>query len=47
MGAYGHCHPMGYGGPGPAYGFSARPSYAPYTYYGRRCWWRHGVRVCN
>jgi hypothetical protein len=44
-GPYGHCHPRGYGRPGPAYGFYARP-YAPYAYYGRRCWWRAGVRVC-
>jgi hypothetical protein len=34
-GAYGHCHPIG----GPAY-------HHPYAY-GRHCWWRNGVRVCN
>jgi hypothetical protein len=45
-GPYGGCHPMGYLAPRPAYGFYARP-YAPYGYYGRRCWWRGGVRVCN
>jgi hypothetical protein len=41
-GPYGHCHPMGY---------VARPVYgAPYAHpyaYGRHCWWRGGVRVCN
>jgi hypothetical protein len=38
-GPYGHCHPIG--GPRPAYG------YHPYAHpYGRRCWWRGGVRVC-
>ena len=30
---------------GAGYGFYARP-YAPYAYYGRRCWWREGMRVC-
>jgi hypothetical protein len=44
-GPYGGCHPMGgvYVAPGPrVYGYGYRP-YA----YGRRCWWRAGVRVCN
>jgi hypothetical protein len=39
-GPYGHCHPMGYLPPRAAYG------YHPYAY-GRHCWWRGGVRVCN
>jgi hypothetical protein len=38
-GPYGGCHLMR-----PAYGFYARPC-APYAYYGRRRWWRAGVRV--
>jgi hypothetical protein len=43
-GPYGHCHPMGYAAPRPAYGFHA---YHPYAHpYARRCWWRGGVRVC-
>jgi hypothetical protein len=42
-GPYGHCHPMGYVAPRPAYMYG----YHPYPYaYGRRCWWRAGVRVC-
>jgi hypothetical protein len=45
-GPYGHCHPMGYVAPRPAYGFYAYHPYAhPYAY-GRHCWWRGGVRVC-
>jgi hypothetical protein len=45
-GPYGRCHPMGYVAPGPAYGVYAHPyGYHPYAY-GRRCWWRAGVRVC-
>ncbi len=46
-GPYGHCHPMGYGAPmvHPAYGYGY---YHPYAHpYGRRCWWRGGVRVCG
>jgi hypothetical protein len=39
-GPYGHCHAMGYLPPRPAY------SHHPYAY-GRHCWWRGGVRVCN
>lgn len=48
-GPYGGCR---YGGPGPryyaphAYGFYGPRPYA-HPYYGRRCWWRGGVRVCN
>ena len=42
-GPYGGCRPNGgyY-----AYGYHpyARPYYG---YYGRRCWWRGGVRICN
>jgi hypothetical protein len=45
-GPYGHCHPMGYAAPRPAYGVYGYHPYAhPYAY-GRRCWWRGGVRVC-
>jgi hypothetical protein len=41
-GPYGGCRPNGYYGYRPyAYG------YRPYGFYGRRCWWRGGVRVCN
>ena len=41
-GPYGNCHPMGYVAPG----IYAHPyAYRPYAY-GRRCWWRAGVRVC-
>jgi hypothetical protein len=41
-GPYGGCRPNGgyYGYRPYAYG------YRPYAYYGRRCWWRGGVRVC-
>jgi hypothetical protein len=44
-GTYGVCRPNVY-----AYGY--RPyayGYRPYAYgyYGRRCWWRGGVRVCT
>jgi hypothetical protein len=49
-GPYGGCHPIApaYGFYArPAYGFYARPYYAPYAFYGRRCWWRAGVRFCN
>jgi hypothetical protein len=42
-GPYGHCHPMGYVAPRPAY---VHPYAHPYAY-GRHCWWRGGVRVCN
>jgi len=41
-GPYGHCHPIG--GPRPVYGY--HPYAHPYAY-GRHCWWRGGVRVCN
>lgn len=50
-GPYGHCR---YGGApgvyvaphrGPYYG--PRPYYGPPRGYGRHCWWRNGVRVCN
>ena len=45
-GPYGHCHPMGYVAPGPAYAYGYHPyAYHPYAY--RHCWWRAGVRVCN
>jgi hypothetical protein len=40
-GPYGGCRPNG----GYAYGY--HPYARPYGYYGRRCWWRGGVRVCN
>ena len=40
-GPHGHCHPIGYLPPRPAY---AHPYAHPYA---RHCWWRHGVRVCN
>jgi hypothetical protein len=38
-GPYGGCRPNG----GAAYGY--HPYAHPYAY-GRRCWWRGGVRVC-
>jgi len=42
-GPYGHCHPMGYGAPGPYYGY--HPYYRPYW---RHCWiGRYGYRHCN
>jgi hypothetical protein len=41
-GPYGGCRPNGgYYGYRP-YAYGNRP----YAYYGRRCWWRGGVRVC-
>jgi hypothetical protein len=40
-GPYGGCRPNG----GGAY-YGARPYAHPYAY-GRHCWWRGGVRVCN
>jgi len=43
-GPYGHCHPMGYLPPRPAYRY--HPYAHPYAY-GRHCWWRGGMRVCN
>jgi hypothetical protein len=39
-GPYGGCRPNG----GGYYGY--HPYARPYGYYGRRCWWRGGVRVC-
>jgi hypothetical protein len=42
-GPYGGCHRMGYLPPR-AYGY--HPYAHPYAY-GRHCWWRGGVRVCN
>ena len=49
-GPYGGCRPNGgyyaYGYHPYAYGY--RPYARPYYgYYGRRCWWRGGVRICN
>jgi hypothetical protein len=47
-GPYGHCHPMG--GPGPVVGVAPGPVVGVYAHpygYGRHCWWRAGVRVCN
>jgi hypothetical protein len=43
-GPYGGCRPNGgyYGYRPYAYGYG----YRPYGFYGRRCWWRGGVRVC-
>jgi hypothetical protein len=44
-GPYGGCRPNGYR----PYAYGYRPygyGYRPYAYYGRRCWWRGGVRVC-
>jgi hypothetical protein len=44
-GPYGGCRPNG----GGYYAYGYRPyayGYRPYGYYGRRCWWRGGVRVC-
>ena len=45
-GPYGGCRPNG----GAYYGYGyhpyAHPYARPYAYYGRRCWWRGGVRVC-
>ena len=50
-GPWGGCRPNGgyYGYRPYAYGY--RPyaygyGYRPYGVYGRRCWWRGGVRVC-
>jgi hypothetical protein len=43
-GPYGGCHPMGALPPRAAYGY--HPYAHPYAY-GRHCWWRGGVRVCN
>jgi hypothetical protein len=43
-GPYGHCHAMGHLPPRPVYGY--HPHAHPYAY-GRHCWWRGGVRVCN
>ena len=43
-GPYGGCRPNG-----GYYAYGYRPyayGYRPYGYYGRRCWWRGGVRVC-
>jgi hypothetical protein len=40
-GPYGGCRPNG-----GAYAYGYHPYAAPYAY-GRRCWWRGGVRVCN
>jgi hypothetical protein len=43
-GPYGRCHPMGAYAAPRAYGYG----YHPYAHpYGRRCWWRAGVHVCN
>jgi hypothetical protein len=42
-GPYGGCRPNG----GGYYANGYRPYAVPYGYYGRRCWWRGGVRVCN
>ena len=43
-GPYGGCRPNG----GGAYAYGYHPYAHPYHgYYGRRCWWRGGVRVCN
>jgi hypothetical protein len=50
-GPWGGCRPNGgYYGYRP-YGYGYRPyaygyGYRPYGFYGRRCWWRGGVRVC-
>jgi hypothetical protein len=47
-GPYGGCRPNG----GAYYGYGYHPyayGYHPYAHpywYGRRCWWRGGVRVC-
>jgi hypothetical protein len=43
-GPWGGCRPNGgyYGYRPYAYGYGHRP----YGFYGRRCWWRGGVRVC-
>ena len=44
-GPYGGCRPNG----GGYYAYGYRPyayGYRPYGFYGRRCWWRGGVRVC-
>jgi hypothetical protein len=47
-GPYGGCRPNGgyyaYGYRPYAYGY--RPYAYGYGFYGRRCWWRGGVRVC-
>ncbi len=44
-GPYGGCHVRGYVAR-PVYGVYGYHPYArPYAY-GRRCWWRGGVRVC-
>jgi hypothetical protein len=49
-GPYGGCRPNGgvyYGYRPYAYGYHPYAyGYRPYAYYGRRCWWRGGVRVC-
>ena len=49
-GPWGGCRPNGgyYGySPYRPYAYGYRPSYAyGYGFYGRRCWWRGGVRVC-
>ena len=37
----------GYGYHPYAYGYGYHPYARPYAYYGRRCWWRGGVRVCG
>jgi hypothetical protein len=49
-GPWGGCRPNGYYGYRP-YAYGYRPyaygyGYRPYGFYGRRCWWRGGVRVC-
>ena len=43
-GPYGGCRPNGGGG---YYAYGYHPYAHPYGFYGRRCWWRGGVRVCN
>jgi hypothetical protein len=46
-GPYGNCHPMGYVGPRPVYGYGYFPPYAYHPYAYRPCWWRADVRVCG